>query len=162
MVTELVVQEITLNDLYFCWELDQRCFPDGEAYEVETFRHLLSNPDAVTRKVGLFNGAMIGFVVGMLEPGAVGHVISLGVAPEWRRRGIGQELMKSIERGFSERGATTCRLEVRVDNRPAQRLYRKMGYSVTQRLYSYYSNGDDALVMVKPLSGRRSFWWFRL
>jgi len=161
MATDLTVQEMTLDDLASCWELDQRCFPDGESYEMETFRHLLSNPQAVVRKVELFDGMMIGFVVGMMEPGGVGHVISLGVSPEWRRQGIGRMLMDSIERSFAERGATTCRLEVRAENRPAHQLYRKMGYSVTQRLYCYYSNGDDALVMVKALPGRRSFWRFR-
>jgi ribosomal-protein-alanine acetyltransferase len=161
MATDLTVQEMTLDDLHTCWELDQRCFPDGESYEMETFRHLLTNPEAVTRKVELFDGTMIGFVVGVMEPGGVGHVISLGVAPGWRRQGIGRMLMESIERGFTEQGASTCRLEVRADNYPAQQLYRKMGYSVTQELYYYYSNGDDALVMVRALPGRRSFWRFR-
>jgi len=38
-----------------------------------------------------------------------------------------------------------------VDNRIAQALYEKLGYTVTQRLPRYYTNGEDALLMTKPL-----------
>ena len=34
---------------------------------------------------------------------------------------------------------------------PAQKLYASLGYSVTQRLPKYYSNGGDGLLLVKPL-----------
>ncbi len=161
MVTNITVQRMTVEDAHACWELDRRCFTDGEAYDLDTFQYLLTNPQVVARKVELADGTMIGFAVGMLEPGAVGHVISVGVAPEWRRQGVGRLLMREIERGFVKRGATITRLEVRAGNRPAQQLYLKLGYAITERLSQYYANGDDALVMVKSLPTRRSFWRFR-
>ncbi|RMG53223.1 MAG: N-acetyltransferase [Acidobacteria bacterium] len=161
MATNITIQRMTIKDARACWELDQRCFTDGEAYDLETFQYLLTNPQVVARKVELADGTMIGFAVGMLEPGGVGHVISVGVAPEWRRQGIGRLLMGEIERGFIKRGATITRLEVRTGNRPAQQLYVKLGYTITERLPHYYANGDDALVMVKSLPVRRSFWRFR-
>ncbi|MBI3949207.1 MAG: ribosomal protein S18-alanine N-acetyltransferase [Acidobacteria bacterium] len=160
MATNVTVQRMTVKDARTCWELDQRCFADGEAYDLDTFHYLLSNPQVVARKVELMDGTMIGFAVGMIEPGAVGHVISVGVAPEWRRRGVGKFLMEDIERGFAKRDATICRLEVRTDNRVAQQLYLKLGYTITQQLPNYYANGDDALVMVKTLPQRRLFWRF--
>jgi ribosomal protein S18 acetylase RimI-like enzyme len=40
---------------------------------------------------------------------------------------------------------------VRATNVPAQKLYLSLGYTVTQRLPKYYSNGGDGLLMVKPL-----------
>ena len=43
-------------------------------------------------------------------------------------------------------------LEVRVSNMAAQKLYNSAGYSVVQRLTSYYSNGEDGYLMVKALS----------
>lgn len=160
MATDVTIQRMAVKDARACWELDQRCFGDGETYDLDTFHYLLSNPEVVARKVELTDGAMIGFAIGMIEPGGVGHVISVGVAPEWRRRGVGRLLMQAIERGFAKRGATICRLEVRTDNEVAQQLYLKLGYVITQRLTGYYANGDDALVMVKTLPARRSFWRF--
>jgi ribosomal protein S18 acetylase RimI-like enzyme len=43
------------------------------------------------------------------------------------------------------------RLEVRSVNVGAQQLYLNLGYTVTQRLPRYYSNGGDGLLMVKSL-----------
>jgi RimJ/RimL family protein N-acetyltransferase len=68
--------------------------------------------------------------------------------------------MQSIEQSFFDQGARTSRLEVRPDNRVAQRLYENLGYEVTQQVAHYYSNGDDALVMEKRLRPKRSFWSF--
>jgi len=40
---------------------------------------------------------------------------------------------------------------VRSLNTPAQELYISLGYTITQRLPKYYSNGGDGLLMVKSL-----------
>lgn len=151
MVCEISVRPMTVRDLDRCWELDQRCFADGETYDRDTLHYLLTNPLVVARKVELPDGRMIGFAIGSLEPGGVGHVIALGVDPEWRRRGFGRMLMNALEEAFCEHRATIARLEVRVDNHAAQALYRQLGYTVTQHLPRYYTNGEDALLMTKPL-----------
>ena len=50
------------------------------------------------------------------------------------------------------RGAEAVILEVRADNEPAIRLYRRHGYAVIQTRRRYYQPGDiDALVMRKLL-----------
>ncbi len=154
MVCEASIRPMTIRDLEACWELDQRCFADGETYDRNTLRYLLTNPLVIARKVELPDGQMIGFVIGSLEPGGVGHVIALGVDPGWRQRGLGRMLMDSIEAAFCEQGATIARLEVRTDNHAAQALYQKLGYTVTQCLPRYYTNGADALLMTKPLPRR--------
>jgi hypothetical protein len=45
------LRQLLLSDLNELWQLDMRCFVDGEAYERETFRYLLSNPDAIARQI---------------------------------------------------------------------------------------------------------------
>ncbi|HYE66463.1 MAG TPA: GNAT family N-acetyltransferase, partial [Pyrinomonadaceae bacterium] len=96
-------------------------------------------------------GVMVGFIVGLVEPDHTGHVTTLGVAPEHRRRGIAQRLMGKVEDGFRRRDVRMVRLEVRSANMGAQQLYRSLGYTVTQRLPRYYSNGGDGLLMIKSL-----------
>jgi ribosomal protein S18 acetylase RimI-like enzyme len=137
-----------LNDL---WQLDLRCFIDGEAYERETFRYLLSNPNTIARQIRSEYDEMSAFAIAVVEPDGVGHITTIGVAPEYRRRGLARLMLHEIERSFQVRGVTTVRLEVRVGNLPAQRLYEQIGYLVVQRMGKYYSNGDDGYLMVKSL-----------
>jgi ribosomal-protein-alanine N-acetyltransferase len=145
------VRPLTLTQLDECWRLDQRCFVDGEAYSKETFEYLLTAPESVSYRAVNRGGAMVGFIVGLVEPDHTGHVTTLGVAPEHRRRGIANKMMKKVEDGFRRRGVRIIRLEVRSVNSGAQQLYRHLGYTVTQRLPKYYSNGGDGLLMVKSL-----------
>jgi len=158
MVTEILLKPMVIRDLEKCWELDQKCFADGEAYDIDTLHYLLTSPFLVARKIELSGKTIVGFGIGMLEPGSVGHIIAVGVDPLWRRRGFGQMLVEALEGGFYEQGATVVRLEVRVGNIAAQHLYRKLGYSITQRLPHYYTNGDDAYLMTKALKREEPLW----
>ncbi len=67
-------------------------------------------------------------------------------------RRLASSLMERVEEGFLRREARIVRLEVRAANLSAQKLYSSLGYTVTQRLPRYYSNGGDGLLMVKPLA----------
>ncbi len=146
-----VVEGMTPVDINECWHLDQRCFSDGEAYDRETVRYLLSHTQSVCYKVVAPSRNMIAFVVGMIEPDGVGHVVALGVGPDHRRLGLGRRLMGAVERGFQARGVNTVRLEVRTSNIIAQRLYFDLGYHIVRRMPSYYTNGDDGYLMIKTL-----------
>ena len=145
------IRPMTAAHLDECWRLDQRCFVDGEAYSRETFEYLLTSPDSVSYRAVTPEGAMVGFIVGLVEPDSTGHITTVGVAPEHRRRRIANRMLEKVEDGFRRRNVRTVRLEVRSVNTGAQQLYRNLGYIVTQRLPHYYSNGGDGLLMIKAL-----------
>src|SRR3712207_5488624 len=119
------------------------------SYSRETFEYLLTSPESVSYRAVTPDGTMVGFIVGIVEPDATGHITTLGVAPEHRRRGIADRMLTKVEEGFRRRDVRISRLEVRSVNTGAQDLYIKRGYNVTQRLPRYYSNGGDGLLMVK-------------
>jgi ribosomal-protein-alanine N-acetyltransferase len=146
------VRPMMVSHLDECWRLDQRCFVDGEAYSRDTFEYLLTAPESVSYRAVTQGGLMVGFIVGLIEPDHTGHVTTLGVAPEHRRRRIAERMMLKVEEGFRRRHVRMIRLEVRAVNSGAQQLYRNLGYFVTQRLPRYYSNGGDGLLMVKSLT----------
>ena len=150
-VTEPFIAAMGPADLQDCWRLDQRCFSDGEAYDRETFRYLLSHNQSVNFKVVAGSGEMVAFVVGLVEADGMGHVVTLGVAPEFRRRGIARRLMGAVEERFFERGVRSVRLEVRTTNHAAQNLYFDLAYRIIRRMPRYYTNGDDGYMMVKSL-----------
>jgi len=145
------IRPLTLSHLDECWRLDQRCFVDGEAYSRDTFEYLLTSPESVAYRAVTPDGQMIGFIVGLVEPQHTGHITTLGVAPEYRRRRIARQMLIKAEDSFRRRHVRTIRLEVRSVNSGAQSLYRNLGYIVTQRLPRYYSNGGDGLLMVKAV-----------
>ena len=150
--TRYDIRPLTISHLDECWRLDQRCFVDGEAYSRETFEYLLTAPEAVSYRVATSGGVMVGFVIGLVEPDHTGHITTVGVAPEHRRRQLAKRLMAEVEKGFRQRDVRIVRLEERSLNIPAQKLYQRLGYSVTQRLPKYYSNGGDGLLMLKSLN----------
>lgn len=145
------VRPLTVTQLDECWRLDQRCFIDGEAYSRDTFEYLLTTSESVSYRAVTQAGLMVGFIVGLVEPDHTGHVTTLGVAPEHRRRGIARRMLQKVEDGFRRRDIRIIRLEVRAVNTGAQQLYSNLGYTVTQRLPRYYSNGGDGLLMIKSL-----------
>lgn len=145
------LRPIVLSELDELWQLDLRCFVDGEAYERETFRYLLSSPNTIARQIRSEHDEMTAFIVAVIEMDGVGHITTIGVAPEFQRRGLARILMRDMERTLQNRGITTVRLEVRVQNTAAIRLYEQLGYVVVQRMGRYYSSGADGYMMVKSL-----------
>jgi ribosomal protein S18 acetylase RimI-like enzyme len=145
------IRPLTVSQLDECWRLDQLCFVDGEAYSRDTFEYLLTSPESVAYRAVTPDGQMIGFIVGLVEPQNTGHITTLGVSPDHRRRQIARNMLIKAEEAFRRRHVRTIRLEVRSVNNGAQTLYRNLGYTITQRLPRYYSNGGDGLLMVKAL-----------
>jgi ribosomal-protein-alanine N-acetyltransferase len=79
------------------------------------------------------------------------HVTTFGVHPDWRRQGIGRQLLLNLCELSTSIGAQRMTLEVRVSNRVAQALYRSFGFEVAGRRPHYYTDdGEDALVMTTP------------
>src|SRR3954469_17372458 len=104
------VRPLTVAQLDECWRLDQRCFVDGEAYSRETFEYLLTAPEAVAYRATAGSGQIAGFVIGLVEPDHTGHITTVGVAPEHRRRQLAKRLMTEVEKGFRLRQVRSVRL----------------------------------------------------
>ena len=63
-------------------------------------------------------------------PGTWSMLISIGVHPDFRGRGMGRALMEAFRAESAARGFKTMRLGVRNDNEAAIALYRKCGWEV--------------------------------
>ena len=87
----------------------------------------------------------LGFVLGRTNH-ARAEVLSLGVAPASRERGIARALMHAAIDRVSRRGLRALYLEVAADNTPAQRLYRALGFAPVGRRPGYYARPETAAV----------------
>lgn len=70
---------------------------------------------------------VVGTVIGGFD-GRRGHVYHLAVAANFRRRGIGSQLMNEVERRLRSKGCLRCYLLVRPGNLGAQRHYEQLGW----------------------------------
>ena len=85
---------------------------------------------------------------GLWFDGDVAQVMTIGVAREAQRRGLGAALLGALVARSRELGAEAVLLEVRVDNHPAVALYERFGFEVLARRKRYYQPEDvDAWTM---------------
>lgn len=79
------------------------------------------------------------------------EVLTVGVSPQARRRGLARALMEAALDAGRQAGATQAFLEVAADNRSAVGLYEGLGFSRAGLRKAYYDRGGggsaDALVM---------------
>ncbi len=82
-----------------------------------------------------------------------GHIISIAVTPEHRKKGVASAMIKeALQAMATHEKAKECYLEVRMGNTPATSLYRKMGFEIKKTARRYYSDGEDAYIMNKKLA----------
>lgn len=155
---EILISRMSVADLEQCYQIDQICFQHGEAYDRDVIRYLLAHRYSVSYKI-VNSQQMLGFVLAIAEADGTGHVAALAVLPNFRRQGHARALMEFVESGFLAQKVSLIKLEVRVSNLAAQRLYRKLGYTIVERIPKYYSNGEDAHLCVKSLADRSPVWY---
>ena len=80
------------------------------------------------------------------------EVLTLGVAPCARRKGIARALLRAACAETRQRGGRTLFLEVAVGNAPARELYRRFGFTEVGRRRGYYADSSDALVLRMNIS----------
>ena len=81
-------------------------------------------------------GDLVGFHWTKLDAGDA-EVYVLGVHPGWSGRGLGRYLLDAGLDSLAARGATTVRLWVEGDNRPARTLYERSGFLVVSTDLGY-------------------------
>lgn len=139
------------GDLPAVAALHARCF--DEPWRPELIGRIAQAPGGF----GLLwqsEGKPLGFVLGRSN-GARGEVLSLGVAPAARQRGVARALMNAAIEGVSRRGLRTLYLEVAEDNDAALRLYRDLGFAPVGRRPGYYTRPEaeavDALTLRRAI-----------
>jgi [ribosomal protein S18]-alanine N-acetyltransferase len=78
------------------------------------------------------------------------EILSIGVAPDWQRQGVGKRLLQRFFDYGASRNMAKAVLEVAEDNVPALGLYRDYGFAEFGRRKNYYKQGNqkiDAIMM---------------
>lgn len=147
-----IVRRAEVSDLARLYEIEVKCFRE-DAFPPSYIMKFIRSPQYMTL-VAVLEDKVVGFVAAALEhfgDYCVGHVYSIDVDPEYRRRGIGSLLLKSIEEDLRAAGAKACYLEAQKDNVAAINLYLKHGYKVVGTIRNYYGVGKDGLKLMREL-----------
>ncbi len=79
-------------------------------------------------------------------------MMNIAVDPDFRRQGIGEQLIVALMEQLRKKNVIALLLEVRVSNAPAIALYEKLGFEQVGRRPRYYHNPkEDALILRKEL-----------
>ena len=152
------LREATLEDLDALVRMEEESF-DTDRISRRSFRRFLQN-DTDYLLVADIETGMAGYILLLKHRGTrLARLYSICVDASARGRGIAEALMRAGEEAVRERGCAYLRLEVRRDNEPAIRLYRKLGYRLFGTIPHYYEDDEEALRFEKRIrfySGARS------
>ena len=127
-------------------ELEKICFSDP--WSESSIAYELTNPLSLWL-VAVEDGRVAGYVGSQSVMGE-SDMMNVAVYPDFRRRGIGELLVRELVTALAEKGNYCLTLEVRASNTPAISLYEKLGFAQVGLRKNYYRNPrEDALILRK-------------
>lgn len=140
----LTLKKLTKEDVDGLYEVSSLSLK--ETWSLGSIAQELSNKFA--RYIVCKDGdKVIGFIGAWLIA-SEGQITNLAVHPDYRKKGIGKKLMKSLISSLKEEGCNAITLEVRESNTVAKNLYKNLGFlSEGIRKNFYEDNKEDANIM---------------
>jgi len=146
--TDLEITGVREEFLREIWEIERESF--SAPYPRYVFAHMAKETPE-TFLVATFKQTTVGYVLASLRKDA-GHILSIAVRKNFRRKGAGMKLMTEIMEILRRRGVRRVDLELRVSNDIALKFYRKLGFQERGLIREYYRDGEDAVKMSRDLS----------
>lgn len=145
-----VIREATIEDLDELVALEERCF-ESDRMSRRSFRRMVTKANA-TLLVADGGAGLRGYVLVLFHAGSpLARLYSLAVDASARGQGLGRALLEAAEQAAVDEGCVQMRLELRVDNTDARRLYDANGYRQFEVQADYYEDHADAVRMQKTL-----------
>jgi ribosomal-protein-alanine N-acetyltransferase len=140
------VRQAERADLLAVHRIEQAAFP--QPWPFDAFEQYLNEPGFLVADAG----GIVGYVVADSVPNhgrPLGHIKDIAVREQQRGQGVGSTLLKRALGVLASRGVASVKLEVRESNTGARRLYRDFDFVHRRTVPRYYSDGEDALVLVR-------------
>jgi len=126
--------------------LEKICFSDP--WSIHSIASELENK--LSLWVVAMDGDRLAGYVGSQSVMGWADMMNLAVAPDYRKKGIGEKLVNELILRLKAQQVTCLTLEVRASNAPAIRLYDKLGFVEVGSRPGYYHNPkEDALILRK-------------
>jgi [ribosomal protein S18]-alanine N-acetyltransferase len=149
-----VIRDYSGVDLDRIVSLDDLCFGGEFRFDREAMLRFAEAKNAVSLVAEGDAGEVVGFVILHLEGtggGRRGYVVTLDVAPTYRRIGLAARLLEEGERRVFSSGGEWMELHVFAGNEGAIRFYERCAYQRVRLEPGFYGGGMDAFVYQKDL-----------
>ena len=136
------------------YALDLECFAPPFRFTRRAMRRFAEQPGAITllAESNLRHPPeLAGFVIAHME-GRTAYIVTLDVAPAFRRRGLARTLMQETESRARATGAHEIALHVFTGNTGAILFYESLAYGRLRMAENFYARGVHALVYTKLLN----------
>ena len=140
-----VIRLMTLEDVPAVHEIDTLSF--SLPWPERSFRFELTENPVTRGWVAEVDGRVAAMLVLWFIVDEA-HIATIAVHPDYRRQGIGEQVLLHALLAVYDEGARRAFLEVRAGNAAAQAMYVKYGFIVDGRRPKYYrDNDEDAILM---------------
>lgn len=147
----MIFLEAMKEDFEEVLEIENECFIDS--YSRESLEYEFNENPLNKIIVCKDDNKVVGFIDFMITFNSA-TISQIAVKNEYRKQGIATKLLIEMEKCFPsdiEDIVENVTLEVRESNQAAINLYKKNGYEEVVIKKHYYSNGENAIYMVKRL-----------
>ena len=145
----MIYRLVRKEDFEQVYEIEKNCFVDP--YPRQQLEYEFSGNPLNKIIVAVDDDKIVGFIDFMITFNSA-TIIQVAVIEEYRKQGIASNLLEEMEKSFPKNIddiVESITLEVRKSNVPAIYLYKKNGYEFVVEKKHYYSDGEDALYLVK-------------
>ena len=130
-------------------QIEKLCFSDP--WSENSIGSELKNPLSLWI-VAQEDGMVAGYVGSQTVLGEA-DMMNLAVHPDYRRKGVAEQLVLHLIERLRQQGSHILMLEVRASNEAAIALYQKLGFIQVGRRPNYYHKPkEDALILRKEWS----------
>ena len=138
------IRRMTTKDVPVVVRIENEIF--SEPWSADSFRIGLETKNDIYL-VAEEDGEILGYcgLWGVIDEGQITNV---AVAPQHRRRGIAEKMLRELMQQAAEADFAEFALEVRVSNAPAIALYHKLGFHDAGIRKDFYAKPrEDAIIM---------------
>ncbi len=140
------ISSINKNDINSVLEIEKNSF--SHPWSKQLFLEELDNSYSLCLKAVSKEGDLFGYIMLRKIVDEV-HLLNIAVKKEVRNKGVAKALISEAQKHFAD--LLCIVLEVRVSNKPAIELYKKLGFEQLYVRKRYYPDGEDALIMEKKI-----------
>jgi ribosomal protein S18 acetylase RimI-like enzyme len=141
------------EDFAALYAIEEVCFQPPFRFKRRYMKRLVDATNSATW-IAEENGAMVGFAIVEWTQeirGISAYIETIEVLPSHRRRGVGKELMRTVEGSARDANAAVMWLHVDAVNEGAKRMYEAHGYEFYAKEDDFYAPGRGALIYRKAL-----------
>ena len=147
-MVSIEIRDMVNSDLDRVVEIENLCFKAPWGRD-DLYREINDNKLAVMQVITV-NDLVVGFC-DYWNTFDSGTICQIAIHPDYQHQKLGSKLLEEVFKDAKAKKTRTLTLEVRASNIKAINFYKKYGFKVTLIKEAYYSNGEDAIYMIKEV-----------